>query len=282
VKRTLQYDYATVGHVTIDVLDDGTRQPGGAAFYSALQAARLGRRALIVTRGLAAELEPLLEPYSDELEVRIIAARATTTLATSGSGAGRIQRVLAWAGPIDFDQAPPCAVLHLAPVAREIGGDWRDAGAAFVGLTPQGLARRWTAAGARIELEPVTVEAARLGGRADAIVLSELERASCSALIATAGAGGGVVAVTAGERPTTLLVDGAAAATLAVPELADAVEDLGAGDVFAAAFFDELAHGSEPRAAARFATAAAAVRMAARGAGAIGDRAAIVARLARG
>ena len=47
----MQFDYTTVGHVTIDVLDDGSRRAGGTAFYSALQAARLGRRALIVTRG---------------------------------------------------------------------------------------------------------------------------------------------------------------------------------------------------------------------------------------
>ena len=36
--------YVTVGHVTIDVLPDGERRPGGTAFYSALQAARLGLR----------------------------------------------------------------------------------------------------------------------------------------------------------------------------------------------------------------------------------------------
>ena len=41
-----RYDYVTVGHVTRDVIEDragGTvSQPGGSAFYSALQAARLG------------------------------------------------------------------------------------------------------------------------------------------------------------------------------------------------------------------------------------------------
>ena len=34
--------YVAVGHVTIDVLADGRRRPGGTALYSALQAARLG------------------------------------------------------------------------------------------------------------------------------------------------------------------------------------------------------------------------------------------------
>ena len=281
MKRTLHFDYATVGHVTIDILEDGTRQPGGAAFYSALQAARLGRRSVILTRGVAAEIEQLLEPYRAELDVRVVPAPETTTLATSGSGSARTQRILAWAGPIDGVAAPRSAILHLAPVAREIAGHWSDVGAEFVGLTPQGLARRWASPGAAIELAPVAREAERLGGLADAVVLSELERSSCAALIAGAQASGGVVAITAGERPTTLLLSGATRATSIVPALVDPVEDLGAGDVFAAAFFDALADGGEPAAAARFATAAAAVRMGGRGAGAIGDRATITARMER-
>ncbi|MCW3069750.1 MAG: hypothetical protein JWL67_2375, partial [Solirubrobacterales bacterium] len=67
------FDYTTLGHVTVDVLEDGSRQPGGTAFYSALQAARLGRRTQILTRGRAEELEALLEPYRSELEVTVLA-----------------------------------------------------------------------------------------------------------------------------------------------------------------------------------------------------------------
>jgi len=37
-----RFDYTAVGHVTIDVMPDGSRRPGGGAFYAALQAARLG------------------------------------------------------------------------------------------------------------------------------------------------------------------------------------------------------------------------------------------------
>ena len=46
------YDYTAVGHVTADVFADGSVRPGGSALYSALQAARLGRRALIITQGV--------------------------------------------------------------------------------------------------------------------------------------------------------------------------------------------------------------------------------------
>src|SRR5580704_16608227 len=102
--RASRFDYVTVGHVTRDVIEDragGTvSQAGGGAFYSALQAARLGLRTLIVTQGVPHEIHALLEPFSDELELRVIPAKHTTTLSTRGSGAQRSQRLLAWAGPI--------------------------------------------------------------------------------------------------------------------------------------------------------------------------------------
>jgi ribokinase len=65
-----------------------------------------------------------------------------------------------------------------------------------------------------------------------------------------------------------------------VPEIDDFRDDVGAGDVFAAAFFVALGEGRTPRAAAAFANAAAAVRIAGAGADAIGDRTAVEERLA--
>jgi sugar/nucleoside kinase (ribokinase family) len=56
-------------------------------------------------------------------------------------------------------------------------------------------------------------------------------------------------------------------------------DDLGAGDVFAAAFFVALHEGLAPDAAAAYGNAAAAVRIAGEGPDAIGDRRAIEARL---
>jgi 1D-myo-inositol 3-kinase len=303
--RALRFDYTTVGHVTIDVLEDGSRRAGGAAFYSALQAARLGLRTLIVTRGVAAEIEALLEPFAGELELRVDAAKETTTLATSGSGVAREQRVLAWAGRmpdgLDLDLDLDTAILHLAPVARETPARWRG-DAAFLGLTPQGLVRRWSGPGGRVSLAapaaaPATSPAPRraagegdgepsaellaLASRCDAIVVSEQERASCAGMIAAAVAGGGVVAVTDGAAPTTVIEAGATL-ELEVPPVAAPLDDLGAGDVFAAAFFIALADGSGLREAAVLAKAAAAVRMQGYGAGAIGHRAAIEERAAAG
>ncbi len=292
------YDYTTVGHVTIDVLDDepiekeGPSSPafgrlrhplgrrlGGTAFYSALQAARLGLRALILTRGVPAEIEQLLAPHRDELDLRVAPAEHTTTLQTVGEGLARHQRLLAWAGPIEGPIEIDTAILHIAPVARETSRACFDANpphAEFVGLTPQGLVRAWDAAG-EIALGPLRPEL--LPGRCDAWVLSERERECCAEPVARAAAAGAVVAVTAGAHPTELLLPDGELLHVPVPPIAAPVEDLGAGDVFAAAFFIALHEGLPPARAAAFANAAAAVRLAGVGPSAIGDRHAITARL---
>ncbi len=305
------YGYTTVGHVTVDVLADGSRCPGGTAFYSALQAARCGLRTLILTQGDPAEIEALLAPYRDELDLTVAPAAHTTTLQTLGEGLERHQRLLAWAGPIAGPLEVDTAILHLAPVAHETPREFRDAHpphadiahpphtdiahpphadiahpphtadsppsrAEFVGLTPQGLVREWDAAG-DIALVPLCPE--QLPDRCDAWVLSERERECCAEPVTRAAAAGAVVAVTAGAHPTELRLPGGELLSIPVPSIPRPVDDLGAGDVFAAAFFLALHEGLPPADAAAFANAAAAVRIAAAGPDAIGDRRAIAARM---
>jgi sugar/nucleoside kinase (ribokinase family) len=277
-------DYTTVGHVTVDVMADGSRRPGGGAFYSALQAARLGWRARIVTRGVVAELEQLLAPYAAELELDVQGAPSTTTLATSippGAPGARNQRMLAWAGAMT-EPTVDTQILHVAAVARETGAHWRGR-ASFVGLTPQGLVRTWAALGAPVVA--AQLDAALLPERCDAAVISSAERDSCAALLhglnehgAAGRAQAPLVAVTDADGPTQLLLGAGRSALVPVLRVPEPRDDLGAGDVFAAAFFVALAEGSAPEDAARFASAAAAVRIAGEGAAAIGDRAAIQAR----
>jgi hypothetical protein len=281
VNHGLQFDYTTIGHVTIDVLDDGSRRAGGSAFYSALQASRLGLRTLIITRGLAPEIERLIEPYRDELELQIVAATHTTTLQTTGSGAARSQRLLEWAGPITEQLELDTSILHLAPVARETPLGWRGR-ADFVGLTPQGLAREWHGSDGRIGSVRPTSDTAAVAARCNAIVVNEHERSCCADLLEEASAA--IIAITAGARPNTILVPGRStpertAVAVEVPMLEHPIDDLGAGDVFAAAFFIALSDGRSPLQAAGFANAAAAVRMSAAGADAIGGLTAIEARM---
>jgi hypothetical protein len=281
------------------VLEDGSRRVGGTAFYSALQAARLGRRALIVTAGVPAEVEALLEPYRDELELRVEPAPVTTTLQTRGVGAERAQRLLAWAGPLPDDVVLDSEIVHLAPVARElpISLSWKGR-ADFVALTPQGVLRQWTGDGAEVELAPAQTApggeapapgAARtlgpwpglvgLAAICDAVVISEQEAAGRTALMAQAAAAGTIVALTAGPGPCTIVVGDDAPVALEVPPLHEPLDDLGAGDVFAAAFFVALADGQQPLRAAAFAMAAAGVRVQGRGPQAIGRVAEIQRRM---
>jgi hypothetical protein len=270
------YDYVAVGHVTCDLLTDGgeeIRQPGGTAFYSALQAARLGLRTLIVTQGVPAQIEELLAPYREELELHVIAAARTTTLSTDGVGATRSQQMLSWAGPIVEPPAIDTRILHWAPIAKETPVSW-EGKAGFVGLTAQGLVREWPDG----EIRSAKLDSAVLPDRFDVAVISEHERYACDALFATAHAFGACVAVTACSAATTLHSRGEALKSPAahVPDVRD---ELGAGDVFAAAFFVALAEGREPLAAAAFANTAAAVRIAGQGPAAIGTRAQIEALL---
>jgi sugar/nucleoside kinase (ribokinase family) len=278
------FDYVTVGHVTADVIEPGgERRPGGGAFYSALQAARLGLKALILTRGQPQELQELLAPYRDELELRIQPAEHSTTLATSGMGEQRRQRMLAWAGAM----AAPCKVdaqiLHLAAVARETPTRV-DGSAGFVGATPQGLMRRWSEGG-EVTLAPLRREA--LPERLNALVVSEREQPFCAQAIeelrsaarhlhgTATGGGADVIAVTAGGAPTTVLTADGRSVQVPTPQVQHARDDLGAGDVFAAAFFIALQEGREPVDAARRGNAAAALRIAGQGAQAVADAAAI-------
>ncbi len=274
----MHFDYTTVGHVTVDQMGDGTRRPGGSAFYSALQAARLGARTLIVTQGVPGEIRELLAPYAGELEVRVLPAERTTVLQTTGFGQERVQRIIAWAGAMPGDIDVQSAILHLAPIARETPSTWRGA-ARFVGLTPQGLARTWEELGEEVLLGPPDAAALSVAPGCDAVVLNDRESAPCAALLERASAAGALVVITAEAGPNELRLPGGGTVTVPVPAIGTPLDDLGAGDVYAAALFLSLAQGAVPQAAAQFANAAAAVRMLGRGAGAIAGREAVEARV---
>lgn len=274
---TGHYDYVTVGHVTLDLIEDRPEgsgaQPGGGAFYSALQAARLGLRTLIVTQGVPGQIEELLLPYSNELDLYVIPAQHTTTLATTGSGPSRSQRVLAWAGPIVEPLELDGSIVHLAAVARETPTTWSGA-TEFVGLTPQGLLREWQTSQTTslVALPPAAIPA-----RFDAAVIGERERDCCDALFEAARHNDAPIAVTAGPKPTTVYTVGEESLVqAAVPSTATVRDDLGAGDVFAAAFFVSLFESMTAADAAAFGNAAATFRVKGVGADAVGGRAQIL------
>lgn len=309
--RKPRFDYVTVGHVTRDAVEHPRRgtlyRVGGSAFYSALQAARLGLRSLIITQGVPGEIEELLAPYRDELELRVIPTEQTTTLSTRGTGSDRSQGLLAWAGPMKEPIAVDTGILHLAPVARETPTSW-EGHAEFVGLTPQGLVRRWrededpplvhvdTKGPPLVQLDTspllgdiptvppasetlprgisaVALQAGQLPERFDAAVIAEHECPDCHALFTAAHRHGASIAVTAGARPTTVHVTGGdSVVQTPFPPVTTVSDEIGAGDVFAAAFFVALAEGRAPLEAAVFANGAASARISGEGPDAIARR----------
>jgi sugar/nucleoside kinase (ribokinase family) len=268
---TFDHDYVAVGHVTCDRIEDalgGPRsQPGGGAFYSALQAARLGLRALIVTKGDPQQIEQLLAPYRGELDVQVLPSEHTTTLATRGSGPTRVQRVRAWAGPIEESLELSGSIVHLAPVARETPSKVVADGS-FIGVTPQGLVRSWDAKG---RISPTQLDRSLLPAHFHAAVISEEESVSCAALLERRPPS--LVAITAGSGPIRLHLPGGTVSRVPAIGVSAPRDDLGAGDVFAAALFIALRRGSSPGQAARYASATAAVRVAGVGPAAVGDAA---------
>ena len=233
--------------------------------------------------------------------MRVIEAEQTTTLGTRGIGSRRSQSVLAWAGPIEQPIAVDTRILHLAPVARETPRSWRGR-ADFVGLTPQGLVRRWsreegpplvqldtgsllgdipTVAPAEEaspqDVSAVALDADLLPERFDAAVIAEHECPDCRELFKAARGHGASIAVTAGSRPTTVhLPGGDSVLQTPFPPVTAVRDEIGAGDVFAAAFFVALAEGQAPLEAAVFANVVASKRISGEGPGAIARREEIV------
>ena len=151
----------------------------------------------------------------------------------------------------------------------------------FVGLTPQGLVRRWDGPGSPVELGPATPEQETLGARCDAIVLSAEERESLRGAPRRGprrrrGGGGH----RRGRRAASLMLPDGRGADLVGPRVSDPADDLGAGDVSRRRSSSSSSGAAPPERAAAFAAAAAAVRLEGTGPQAIGDRAAIEERLA--
>lgn len=267
-------DYLALGHVTLDRQPDGGYLPGGTVLFSALQAARLGLRAGIITCGAPAALAAPLAPFRDELRIDLHPSATTTIFVNVGVGAARRQTLPEWAGPLDLaGPLPDARIVHLGPVARELDPASLPTfpTGIFVGATPQGWLRRWDAAGRVTEHELVLPPA--LTARLDALVLSETEARRAVGAIAAVRAGGGIVAITR-DADGCLLLDRTGETAIGTRDY-PFVDDTGAGDIFAAAFFVALAEGRAPGDAAAFANAAAGLSLAGRGPAAICARAAI-------
>lgn len=245
-------DYLAIGHVTHDVRPDQSFAIGGTVSYAALTAAALGRRVGVLT---SAGDDFDVASFNGCVSVMCHRAAHTTTFTNTYVDGHRRQWVHKLADPLGNASVPAAwrhpRVVHIGPVIGECDqalGCCFDADT-FVGVTPQGYMRSQDSDG-RVWAHPWQADSTLLT-RASAVVFSLddiqgdwqvamrlAERTRL--LVVTMGARGGVVFH---EQKITPF------AALQVTE----VDPTGAGDIFAATFFDALAMGSPTMSAARFA-----------------------------
>ncbi len=264
--------YLAVGNPTIDIYEHHGPVVGGTVVYASLQAARLGLAASLVGRGSPSQNAEQWHALALEVELRLESTAVTTQFRNAAGGTTRTQIVQDWAGPLaSTGPLPPCQILHLAPVAQEVLLEvlLPAVGADFVGLTPQGLLRRWDATGA-VRLGTIEVDAG-LAKHVNAAVVADYEYEHAAPLMAAIVQAGGLVVVTQGASGCE--VHSRTGIDQFPAHLAGSVlDDTGAGDVFAAALFVELAQGSAVADAVRFASVAAAFSIQGIGASAIASR----------
>ncbi len=140
-------DYLIFGHITQDLVEDGTRL-GGTAFFSSILARRLGLDVALVTSYDAdLDLEAL-----DRIQIINQKGQGTTTFKNIYGAADRTQYLVDRAKSLDPSLIPnsyqTAKIVHLAPVAREIdlkvGRKFPNSSLAY---SLQGWLRDWDDAG---------------------------------------------------------------------------------------------------------------------------------------
>lgn len=273
-------DYVAIGHLTIDRTPHGDKL-GGTALYAALTAARAGMRAAILTRAsldtLPDEQREALAAVAREIEIVAQTSSTTTTFTNRDVAGRRTQQLHAWAGEIDVNGLPAhwrtARVIHLAPVAQEI--DPRSIGRLapqLMGCTPQGWMREWD----RRRFGAIRTIPLRLPpdlvARIDSAVISSEESVAARDMIEEIGRRS-VAAITRSQQGAVLIDRGRRTEVRAYTSRT--VDTVGAGDVFAAGLFASRADGESVAASARYAAAAAALKVGASGIQAVPDREAV-------
>jgi sugar/nucleoside kinase (ribokinase family) len=275
-------DFVAVGHVTLDQTARGTR-PGGAAYYTAMTAHRLG-----LSVGLLTSFGPDFpaDALPADIEVVNVAAKQTTTFRIGQARPGQDPRrrelaVLARAGDLEADALPEAwrdATLGaLAPVTGEVDPAFAAAfpETSLVAL-PQGWVRQRGKGGV---LSPQPWEDADLVlARVQALVVSheDVEPFEKDALEWFQQVPVG--AVTHGPDGAILFVNGERYGV--EPDVAVEKDATGAGDVFAATLLIAYNRDGNAWDAAALAACCAAASVEAEGVAGVPDRAGLEARLA--
>lgn len=248
-------DYLIIGHVTKDLLRDGSWVPGGTATYSSLTAARLGLQVGVVT-----SCDESSWLYDCEPNIR--AVTKSSTLATVFENiyldGYRRQYLRSVAENLALADVPPAwraaPIVHIGPMAQEVDTELPLAfPGALLGVTPQGWLRRWDDRGAVSFGEFARAE--RVFSKADVVVLSPEDVDGDRRWLDLYGRWARILVITMGIRGAVVCTEGR---EVRVPSYeAQEVDPTGAGDVFAAAFLVRLHECGDAFESARFANCVA-------------------------
>ena len=249
-------EFIIIGHITQDLLPDGSLSPGGTVSYAATTAQRMGYRVGVVTStGPTFDVAQVL-PWA---QISCHPASETTVFENIYVDGERTQILHQRAGVLHCDHVPGAwrnaPIVHLGPLDQEI-----DEGVfhcfhdeVLIGVTPQGFLRRWDDQGlvSFVDWNPPESVLRRI----NVLVLSEQDVPDPDGLVRDWGQFIDIIVVTRAEQGATVYHEGEPCDYPARP--AQQVDPTGAGDVFAAAFMIRLIEKRDPCQAAQFANAVA-------------------------
>ena len=243
-------DYLLIGHISSDLLKDGTTTLGGTVSYAALTAKALYLRPAILTSFSAdTDIEAL-----HAIPMAGVESEYTTTFENSYTEHGRTQKLFHVADKLHPYMLPEVwrspAIVHFAPVIDEIDLDLlRIFPDSLVCMTPQGWLR---GVDEHKRVFPIEwLEANFVLGQASAVVLSIEDLGHDERLVEKYAEMCRIFVVTEGEKGCRLFEYGRPR-QIPAPEKT-VLDTTGAGDIFAATFFTHLYRTEDPVKAARFA-----------------------------
>lgn len=243
-------DYLVIGHVSRDITPQGF-QIGGTASYSALTARALGLRVGIVT-SCAMDSPP---SHLAGIPLVNFPSEECTTFENIATPEGRIQYIYKIAPSLGYNIIPDAwrhtPIVHLGPIAQEVDPTIiRNFPSSLIGITPQGWLRSWDDEGRVSCCE--WPEASFVLQGASAVVLSLEDVDNQESRIEEMAASCHVLAVTESYNGSRVYWNGDVR-RFSPPKVHE-VDPVGAGDIYATAFFMRLYSTRDPYEAARFAT----------------------------
>jgi sugar/nucleoside kinase (ribokinase family) len=249
IERSEPLDYLVIGHVTAD-LDNSDTSLGGTAAFSGLTAQALGLNTGIITAS-----KPNLEIESlKSLWVKMKPSKETTTFKNISDGIKRTQFLYHTADRLtaedipDFETQP--AIVHLGPVANEVDAEiLKRFPTSLKCLTPQGWFRNVNSNN-EVVLGPWE-NAIQYLQMADVAVISQEDVQYDENKILRMAEAMPVFAVTENYKGARIYWHNDAR-YINAPEV-KYVDDTGAGDIFATAFFYRYFTTRDPWEAGQFA-----------------------------